>query len=319
MGQLEINVLDDPDLEFGGFSSIRPLTRSQRAIADAVQDMAMAENQSIEFCHSSFASVGLPRSAVEERTFERRSGRASLLVQAGSLYDGENWVEQPVPYGPKPRMVMVHICTYATKHNTNEIPIGSSFSEFLRLLGETNITGGKRGSHTAYRKQIMALAAATIRLGIPTENGARTVTSQPISQIELWFTKNEEGQRPMWPGVITLSKEYFESLREHSIPVDGRALHAIGASALAMDIYMWLASRLWRVGEKPVPIRWSALYSQFGQEFGELRDFKKKFRIYLGRALAVYPDAKVDIISGGILLRQSRPPVRRTVKVALPR
>lgn len=293
------------------------LTRSEKRIANAVYDMAVSEQAQIEFVHSSFASVGLPRSAVEGRSFERRSGRASLRVDAGSLYDGENWVDQPVPYGPKPRMVMVHISSYATRFRTAEIPIGDSFSEFMRLLGVNNINGGDRGSRTSYRKQIMALSAATIRLGIPTDNGARTVVSQPISQFDLWFTQQSEGQRPLWPGVITLSNDYYESLLQHSFPVDGRALHAIGSSALAMDIYMWLASRLWRVGDKPVMIHWPGLYHQFGQEFGELRDFKKKFRIYLARALAVYPDARVEIVPGGLLLRQSRSPVPRAAKVAL--
>lgn len=317
MAELDMDIRPEPEAPDLGGGQRLLLTRSQRAIADAVYDMAMAEQQQIEFVHSSFANVGLPRSAVEGRTFERRSGKASLLIEAGKLYDGENWIQQPVPYGPKPRMVMVHISTYATKYRTPEIPIGESFSEFMRMLGVTNINGGDRGSRTSYRKQIMALSAATIRLGVPTANGARTVTAQPISQFELWFSQREEGQRPLWPGVITLSSEYHESLIEHAFPVDGRALHAIGSSALAMDIYMWLASRLWRVGERPVMIHWPGLYAQFGQEFGELKDFKKKFRLYLLRALAVYPDAKVDVVSGGLLLRQSRPPVARAVKVAL--
>lgn len=294
------------------------LTRSQLRIANAVHDMAISDQAQIEFVHSSFASVGLPRSPVEGRFFERQSGRASLRIDAGTLYDGENWVDQPVPYGPKPRMVMVHISTYATRFNTPEIPVGDSFTEFLRLLGVNNINGGNRGSRTNYRKQIMALSAATIRLGVPMEKGARTVVSQPISQFDLWFSHKAEGQRPLWPGTITLSTDYYESLKQHSFPVNGQALHAIGSSALAMDIYLWLASRLWRVGEKPVLIHWPGLYQQFGQEFAELRDFKKKFRFYLARALAVYPEARVEVVHGGILLRQSKPAIPRSAKVQVP-
>jgi hypothetical protein len=28
----------------------------------------------------------------------------SLLVEAGSLYSGQKWLQQPLPYGPKPRL-----------------------------------------------------------------------------------------------------------------------------------------------------------------------------------------------------------------------
>ena len=37
------------------------------------------------------AQVGLPRSNTPERTFERRSGNVSLMVEAGRLYDGQGW------------------------------------------------------------------------------------------------------------------------------------------------------------------------------------------------------------------------------------
>lgn len=317
MAQLKLDVDEaEPPAEQGEGRGT-PLSPAQRRLAAAVYDMAVSERQQVEYIHSTFASVSLPRSEVKGRLYERTVGAASLQVQAGSLWDGQTWIEQPVPYGPKPRMIMVHISTYATRHRSKEIPIGESFAEFMRMLGVSNINGGERGSRTSYRRQIMALAAATLRMGFATKDGARTMVTQPFNQFELW-SQGQGTQRTLWPGTITLSQDYFESLLEHSFPIDGRALHALGTSALAMDIYMWLASRLYRL-DKPLLIHWPGLYQQFGGEISSLKDFKKKFVVQLTRALAVYPDAKVEIVHGGLMLRNSAPPVARTTRISLAR
>jgi cellulose biosynthesis protein BcsQ len=42
------------------------------------------------------AAVGLPRRATDAKTFERRSGAYSVLLQAGRLWTGTAWVEQPL-------------------------------------------------------------------------------------------------------------------------------------------------------------------------------------------------------------------------------
>ncbi len=53
----------------------------------------------------------MPRRATEERVFERTSGKVKMRMEAGALFDGQDFVPQPLPYGPKPRLVMIHITT----------------------------------------------------------------------------------------------------------------------------------------------------------------------------------------------------------------
>ena len=52
------------------------------------------------YMHSIMCQVGLPRSKVDATSFERHSGGAALLVEAGKLWDGKQFVQQPIPYGP---------------------------------------------------------------------------------------------------------------------------------------------------------------------------------------------------------------------------
>ena len=88
---------------------------------------------------------------------------------------------------------------------------------------------------------------------------------------------------------------------------------------LFRSIYTWLAQRLHRVERAPgVKLSWGNLAEQFGSEYADRRNFKRKFRVALREALAVYADARVELVPGGLVLKPSPPPVRRSL-VALPK
>lgn len=100
-----------------------------------------------DFLHAVLCQVGMPRQATPARIFERYSGNASMILEAGRLWRGGHWVEQPLPYGTRPRLVMVHITSEAIKQKTRTIEVGDSVREFLIRLGiDTN--GGPRGGYT---------------------------------------------------------------------------------------------------------------------------------------------------------------------------
>jgi hypothetical protein len=80
----------------------------------------------------------------------------------------------------------------------------------------------------------------------------------------------------LWPSTIRLSLDYFESLRKHAVPLNEADLGALAHSALALDVYAWLAHRLHRIPPKePVFIPWTALKAQFGPDYGRMIDFKR--------------------------------------------
>ena len=89
---------------------------------------------------------------------------------------------------------------------------------------------------------------------------------------------------------MTLSNEFYETLREHAVPLDNRAVAALTHSALALDIYTWLAHRLCRVRKvEGVKLSWRNLRYQFGQEYADSKNFKREWRKALRTVLAVYP------------------------------
>ena len=74
---------------------------------------------------------------------------------------------------------------------------------------------------------------------------------------------------------------------------------------MAIDIYQWLTHRMSYL-RKPYTIPWPALQLQFGCDYGREIDFRRKFLPHLKRVLELYPQAKVEPGSGGLLLKPSR-------------
>ena len=301
---------DQADVESG---SIKSLTKREKRLIDTAAEIAgePPDHDDRAYMHSIMCQVGLPRSKVEGTSFERHSGGAALLVEAGKLWDGKQFVQQPIPYGAMPRLMLAWMNTYAVRFNSPEIPVGDSASEILRMLGHHNINGGRNGVYTTFRKQVQALSACRMTLGFNVNGRAHTYEGKPIKHFEAWISVDEK-QRPLWPGSVTFSQDYYLTLKDHAVPLDLRAFIALKGSALALDIYAWLAQRLHRIEGRPIVLHWTNLRDQFAQEYqgkNADKDFKKKFLPALRNALAVYPEAKVKQVTGGIMLMPSPPPI----------
>jgi len=282
------------------------LSKQEEKLLDkaAVIEGTPPSGDDMAFTHAVLCQVGLPRSKVEDREFMRQSGAAWINIQAGWLDEGNGPVMQPIPYGPMPRLALAWVSTYAVRHKTREIPIGSSAAEFLRLMGME-----KQGArYKTLRTQMHALAACHLQLGFK----GRTFNGAPVEQFDAWIANHNDRQPSLWPGVMVLTEAYLSSLLESAVPLDARALHALKGSALQLDVYAWLAHRLHRIEGRGVVLHWKALREQFAQEYAGKdpdKDFKKQFLPALDKVRAVYPMANVKQINGGLLLMGSPPPV----------
>jgi len=114
-----------------------------------------------DFLHTVMCQVGMPR----RRTAEAQSFRASQrtyqhpLGSRQAVSTASSFVEQPLPYGTTPRLVMVHVSSEAIRTQSRSIEVGDSMRQFLNTLGvQTN--GGERGGYTMFKRQMKALAAA---------------------------------------------------------------------------------------------------------------------------------------------------------------
>lgn len=291
------------------------LTRQELGLIIAADQIRQEYPDRLHFSHTVLCQVGIPRKHTPERRYERSNGNLSLLVEAGSLWNGLSWEEQPLPYGAIPRLVMVHISTEAVRTKSRVIDVGESMRQFLTQLG-LHASGGRRGGYTALKKQLQALAACRMTLGMTEGDRVSTIDAKPIKRFDAWLLNglHDGAQRTLWPGELELSEDFYDTLTRHAVPLDYRALGALKHSALALDIYTWLAHRLPRVSDaRGTKVSWSNLKEQFGQDYGRSKDFKKTFRHALRQVCTVYPDARLRDAPGGLILQPSRSPIPRTI------
>jgi hypothetical protein len=213
-----------------------------------------------------------------------------------------------LPFGPKARLVLIHLNSEAIKRGTPVIEVEDSMTAFIKRLLKRN-PNGREIRH--FKDQLSSLSTATIRLTILALERAVQINTQIVTAFDLWFPKNPN-QRVLWPSTVRLSQEYFDTLVKHAVPLDERSVSALSHSPMALDVYAWLAQRLHRIDPgKPQFIPWKAVYEQFGQGFGRIRKFREKFLWVLRQAQIQYPVARMEIDRGGVILRQSPPPVPR--------
>lgn len=285
------------------------LTRHQQRLLDTSTAIRNSPPERINFLHAVQCQCGIPykNPGDEVREWDRRQGKASLRIEAGSAIDPAtgDFKRLGLPYGEKPRLVLIHLATEAVRTGTPVVDVEDSMTSFARSLGlETN--GQQLRS---LKDQLARLAAATLRMGVVEEGRAVQVNTQFVSAFDLWFPKQAD-QRVLWPSTVRLSEEYFQSLGQHAVPLDHRAVGALASSSMALDIYVWLAQRLHRVPTgKPQFVGWATLHEQFGQGFTRLRDFRRRFLQTLHQVSSAYPTARISADDRGLTLSHSPPPI----------
>jgi hypothetical protein len=285
------------------------MTRKQEKLIEASSLIRSDPPERIDFLHTVQCQCGIPYRNPGEavREWDRKQGGAILRIEAGAAIDprtGE-FVKLGLPYGEKPRLVLIHLASEAVRNSSAVVDVEESMTAFAKSLGvEPNGQQLK-----ALKDQLARLAASTVRMGVIEEGRAVQVNTQIVSAFDLWFPKQPD-QRVLWPSTVQLSDMYFQSLGRHAVPLDHRAVAALSSSSMALDTYVWLAQRLHRVAPgKPQFIAWATAYEQFGQGFTRIRDFRRRFLQTLTQVKSAYPSARISSDERGITLEHSPPPV----------
>jgi len=286
-----------------------PLTPRQRKLIAASAAIRTDRPSDVDFLHTVQCQCGIPYANPGDavRVWEREQGHATLRIEAGAAIDPatRKFVEVGLPYGEKPRLVLIHLASEAVRTKNPVVDVEGSMTAFARSLGLD--TNGPSLRHL--KDQLARLAAATVRMGLVERGRAVQVNTQIVSAFDLWYP-DEPTQRVLWPSTVRLSREYFDSLARHAVPLDRRAVGALAGSSLALDVYVWLAQRLHRVPTgKPQFVGWANLHDQFGQGYARVRDFRGKFLATLRQVTAVYPTARLTADGRGLTLEHSPPPV----------
>jgi Plasmid encoded RepA protein len=248
----------------------------------------------------------------------RRNGRALLTVRPG--WDAKKGKRLPYPSGSIPRLLTVYLCREAKRADakgdkSGRIELGNSLTAFMLELGlnpSNGSSGAKRSDARRLREGMAAFFDATIlyeeELARPgaqgMQQGVQKITMQIASRSVLWWDTKQPDQATLWGSWIQVSREFRDVLVGSVIPLDMRALRAIKASPLAIDLYIWLCHESDRAqrSSKGRFVAWAKLIEQFGTGYADPKDFKKKALRALRKVQAVYPQLRLGSLRGGITI-----------------
>lgn len=270
------------------------------------------------FQHSVLCQTFLPyrNPGTDIRIWKQKQGNVSLAIQSTETYNPEkdDFEFIGLPYGPKARLILAHINSEAIRTQSKTVNVEDSMSAFIKCIG-LNLDGR---TINEVKSQLRRLTASSLSLGYTDNDKGVQVDLKIVKAFDLWFPKDER-QRVFWPTTVQLTDDYYNSLANHAIPLDERALAALSHSAMALDIYAWLAQRLHRINPKePQFLTWKALKEQFGRGYSQMYKFKQIFRKTLFLTRTQYPAAGIyEEKNKGFWLHNSPSPIEKKTIISL--
>ena len=278
-------------------------SRRRAELRYKIEEQGAITRENLRHIHSVLAICSLPYTAqpLHVREWERKQGKMSLMVSAGKLISPDNgqWVDQPLPYGSRARLLLLHTCSEAIRQNSPVVEIEDSLSGFIRGMGFA-VTGGKNGTLNSFKQQINALAACSMRIGVWDGAHAKTVNTQPFSAIDVWFPTTAD-QKMLWPSTVTFSQEFYTTLTKHALPVNIQAVRVFANSPRKLDLLFWLGYRLNNL-TKPLNISWEALREQWGTGYARANNFRRDFANEIKEIKEVFPKLPVRLTETGCIV-----------------
>lgn len=288
-------------IEAHGIDQARRLvSTAERPMLEAAYAVLADEDLTFGVTHAGFAMTCLPHRKTPEAYWRRESYRITLLVESGRDRSGGLI---GVPYGSKARMILCYLQTQAVQKQTRHVELGPSMRAWLQRLGLS--IGG--ATYRLIAEQARRLSACHLTFFWDGDGTQHRRSSSFVRGAISMFGTNPN-QPALWQEEVELDPDFYESLCKHAVPLRESALRALCDNSAAIDAYLWLAYRLHALGG-PCSVSWPALMEQFGGGYGRLANFKQKWTPSLQLALAVYPEARVDIRPTGLVLHPSHPPV----------
>jgi hypothetical protein len=279
-------------------------TKAERHAIEAAAAVLAEEESRLGITHAGFAMTSLPHKRIAEVLWRRDGHRTTLLVESGRNRNGEII---GVPYGSIARLILLYLQTEAIRTNSPEVELGRSMKSWMERMSLT--TGGK--TYQLVTEQARRISSCRLTFFTDRESGAESRHNGAFVQDAISLSGVMDDNQPtLWQDRIRLDDGFWRSLRDHPVPVREEAIKAIGTRSLAIDVYIWLAYRLHAL-PKTTSISWPAIHGQFGAGFRLVRQIKPTFLDALAIALAVYPEAHVDVEKEGVTLHPSAPAVPR--------
>lgn len=117
------------------------LLTSLKGFAEKIQE-SVPDHYGIGYMHTILCQQGLPLCKTDTTRHTQFCDSMANQIGVGSLWDGQQFVDQPLPYGAFARLIFAYFNNEALLQRTPEISGGPNASTFLRTLGTSSTDGG---------------------------------------------------------------------------------------------------------------------------------------------------------------------------------
>ena len=301
----------------------KELTRLEQQLIDASADIRqrLPLPSELSFMAKHLVQVTLPHSDPGDVALWSKANGFLTLVMARTAMDDDG---KPVgyPYGVIPRLLLYWITSEAVRNknrtdgNPRLIELGRNLSDFMRDVGlDPKQGGGKRSDAFRLKDQMDRLFSCSISFQYNRKAeglAGKGNLPMPIApRRELWWDVRDRAQGSLWQSWIELGEEFYNAVTTSAVPVDVRALRALRKSPLALDLYGWATYKAFSLFQKGQSqfISYKEFMKQFGTDYNDPKNFKKKLIAALKKVQAVYPQLKIQSGEGGLTIHPSRPAV----------
>ncbi len=237
-------------------------------------------------------------------SWSRTNGNLTLGIQPGVNHKtGKSY---GFPYGIIPRLIMVWIVTEIVRKKTRRLELGASLSDFMLALGLNPANGtGERSDARRLRDQMERLFNAIISFQRtaegPNRGGSAWLNMQVAPEGEFWWSERQPDQAVLWGSWIEVGEKFYQAVLAYPSPLDIRVLRHIKDSSLGIDLYTILNREAFRAmtSGKPKFLAWEWLQERTGNEYTEVRDFRKKALEQIKALLAVHSGLILTVQRGG--------------------
>ncbi len=189
-----------------------------RQCVDAAFCVMSDENFDIGITHAGFAITALPHKPFPDRVWERsggKNGEITLRIESGSNRSGDM---VGIPSGSIARLILFHLSSEAYVNNSRVVELGSSMRAFLLRMGIS--PGGKTLKIVREQSRRIALC----RLTFFNEGKKNTMVSNGSFIRNALLGNTQDERTPFWQDTVELDEGFFNSLRDHPLPVREAAI-----------------------------------------------------------------------------------------------